>query len=140
MSTRYNSTHFPKCSVWAVMWTDLTWHLATMSTPSTPTAQEQNEDIEYKNTALESLETPRSRLESTSTPNLLLGPENIDVPVVPGSPRGNLTRSRTLPRSPSYIPTQTFAELEEDKLRRFRQWMVCIAIGIHHPNSVITSN
>ena len=78
----------------------------------------------------ESLESPKPRLDSSSSPHLSsLGSKNADIPVMQGAPRAQLTRSKTLPMSPSHVSPRTFIDLEEAKLHRFKQWMVCIAIG-----------
>jgi hypothetical protein len=103
--------------------------LAAMASPEAERKVGDTAITKHLNHLSESLESPKQRLDSSSSPHLPLEPKNADVPDIQGVPRTQLTRSNTLPRTPNHVSPRTFVNLEQAKLHRFKQWMVCIAIG-----------
>ncbi|PVF98053.1 DUF1630-domain-containing protein [Serendipita vermifera] len=68
------------------------------------------------------------RLESSSSPNLLA--EVTSEGSTTQDPHVTLVRSNSLPRSPRNKSSHTILELDEVKVRQFRQWLLCIAIVV----------
>jgi hypothetical protein len=67
------------------------------------------------------------RLESSSSPNLLAGVASEESTLQ--DPHVSVVRSNSLPRSPRNTSSHKTIELDEVKVRQFRQWLLCIAIG-----------